>query len=147
MILLSFIHISTFTVNLCSVHEIICSKRPINNRRIKTHDGTSLYNQSLSTTVHNLKFDTCSHHTQCHLYLNCYLLQQLVQGYFTDLLLHTVCQMHIKIWRRKPWNILGKSTAGTRKWSANGDRKLGNVKSMKIYQCPYIFLTKNVKNA
>lgn len=51
---------SILPCELCSVHKIIWSTKLRNNWKLKTRDGTSSYNQSLSTTVQKLNFDVCS---------------------------------------------------------------------------------------
>ena len=70
------IYISPFLLIFSSLHNISWSEKLMYNSRLKIYSSISLYNQLVSTTVDDLKFDACSVRTYCLLY-KCFL------NYFT----------------------------------------------------------------
>jgi len=66
------IYISPFLLIFSSFHNISWSEKLMYNSKLKMHSGISLYNQPVSTTVDDLKFDACCVRTYCHLY-KCFL--------------------------------------------------------------------------
>jgi len=69
-------YISPLLLLFSSFHNISWSGKLMYNSRLKMHSSISLYNQPLSTTV-DLKFDTSSLRTYCHLckcFLNYYTI-------------------------------------------------------------------------
>lgn len=52
--------VSPFLLIFSSLHNISWSEKLMYNSRLKIYSGISLYNQLVSTTVNDLKFDACS---------------------------------------------------------------------------------------